>query len=326
MLLYLAWRALAPLARALPRPVAYALARLVMDVVYIAWPAGRCAIRANLRSVLDSDDLPLLDYWGRRQMRRYGEYLVDTLRLDALTSQDCFDSLLTAPDVWAHLRASYGRQPILFALMHFGNWDVGGGAFTIACGRSSVLIESLGHPRMDAVIQGGRDRIGMTPIDVSRGARPALRALKDGGTVAVLFDRPLTDSEPGVDLRFCGRRCRLPVGFARLALASNARVVPLAVVRRSSGRFAFEALIDLDLAFAPTGDRDDDVRRLTQAVLDVHEIWVRRHPDQWYQFRPFFLDDLPSQPRSGTGTEHRSRSDAKTPPPGAPRPAAAETT
>ena len=105
-------------------------------------------------------------------------------------AQDCFDALETEPDVWPRLRALYGRRPVLFALLHFGNWDVGGGAFTAGCGRSSVLIEPLGHPRLDDAIQRGRDRLGMTPLDVTAGLRPALRALHAGATIAVLVDRP----------------------------------------------------------------------------------------------------------------------------------------
>ncbi len=287
-LLYPASRLLGPPARSLPYPAAYAASNVFMDAVYLGWPAGRTAVQANLRPVLATHDSQLLHYWAQRQFRRYGEYVVDALRLDRLSPQDCFDALETEPDVWPRLRALYGRRPVLFALLHFGNWDVGGGAFTAGCGRSSVLIEPLGHPRLDDAIQRGRDRLGMTPLDVTAGLRPALRALHAGATIAVLVDRPLRPHEPGVDLTFCGRPCRLPTGFARLALATDACVIPLAVHRRSSRRFRFRALLDLDFTSPRSGRRDDDVRALMQGVLDVHERWVRRHPDQWYQFRPFF--------------------------------------
>ncbi len=287
-LLFHGWRALGPLARALPLSSAYALSNALMDAVYAAWPDGRRAMRDNLRTVLGTNDHQLLDHWGQRQLRRYGEYLVDSLRLEALTPQDCLRALEADPDAWPRLRELYGREPIIFALMHFGNWDVGGGAFTAACGRSSVIVESLGNPRMDRAVQQARDGLGMTPVGIDGGILPARRALRHGGTVAVLIDRPLPPAEPGVDLTFCGRSCRLPEGFARLALASGARVFPFAVLRLSSRHFRFRALIDLDFTYPVSGDRGEDVRALTQGVLDVHESWVRRWPDQWYQFRPFF--------------------------------------
>ena len=126
-------------------------------------------------------------------------------------------------------------------------------------------------------------------MPVETGTLPVLRALKAGATVGILFDRPLSPAEPGIDVTFFDHPCRLPTGLARLALASGARVIPVAPIRRSSRAFRFQALLDLDFCYRPTADRDHDVRALTQAVLDVYERWVRRYPDQWYQFRRFFL-------------------------------------
>ena len=288
MLLYLGWRILGSSARALPRPWAYALSHRLMDAVYRGWLPGRRALHANLQPVLGTDDPRQLERWSRRQLHRYSEYLVDALRLDALRPAECFAALETEPDVWPRLRAIYGREPILFALLHFGNWDVGGGAFSVGCGPSSVLVGPMGHPRLDRAIQAGRARLGMTPLSIERGVAPALRALRAGGTLALLFDRPLEPHEPGVDVRFFGQPCRLPAGMARLALATDARVVPLAVARCAAGRFSFRALMELDFQYRRSGDRQEDVRALTQGVLDIYEPWVRRHPDQWYQFRPFF--------------------------------------
>ena len=51
--------------------------------------------------------------------------------------------------------------------------------------------------------------------------------------------------------------------------------------------------MEIGLDFDPPrgGDRETDVRALTQALLDWFEGPVRRHPDQWYMFRRFFLPD-----------------------------------
>jgi len=40
-----------------------------------------------------------------------------------------------------------------------------------------------------------------------------------------------------------------------------------------------------DLEFAPSGNSDEDVRNLTQAIMDAHERFMRQYPDQWYMFR-----------------------------------------
>ena len=294
MILYFGWRILAWPAQRLPRPWVYRVASVLMTLVFHAWRSGRAAMRDNVRTIapptsVDGDPGARTDL-ARRQMQRYGEYLVDALRLDRLTVDDCLAALETDLDVWPRLRAQYGQRPLLFALMHFGNWDVGGGGYAAACGRSSVLVEPLGHPRLDAAIQGARDRIGMTPAPIETGVRSLLATLRADGTAAVLFDRPLPPGDPsGVVVTFLGRPCRLPSGMARLALASGAQVAPLAVARTAPGKFRFRALVDLDFHYTPSGDRVADVQAITQGVLDVYAGWVRDYPDQWYQFRPFFL-------------------------------------
>jgi KDO2-lipid IV(A) lauroyltransferase len=299
MLLYLGWRVLSPLARIIPRRWAYRVSHALMTIVFHAWPAGRRAMRDNLGTVLDSDDAAVIDAAARQQLHRYGEYLVDAVLIDSLTPQRCHAAMPT--DIWPRLREIAAREPILFALMHFGNWDVGGGAFTHSVGRSHVLVESLGHPRLDAVVQEGRNALGMTPIAIEQGALRARRALRRGGTLALLFDRPIAPHEPGIDVTFFGRHCRLPDGLGRLALASQARVIPLAIVREQPGRFRFSALVDLDFSYTRSADRSADVRALTQGVLDVHEEWIRRHPEQWYQFRPFFSNDVLFGAAASTG-------------------------
>ena len=286
MLLYVGWRLLSPIARIVPRRWAYAVSYALMAIVFRSWPAGRRAMRDNLRTVLQTDDAALVDTVARHQLARYGEYLVDALLVNTLTPARCHAAVPT--DAWPRLREIAAHEPILFALMHFGNWDVGGGAFTHVVGRSHVLVESLGHPGLDAMVQHGRDALGMTPVPIERGALAARRALRQGGALALLFDRPTAPDEPGVDVTFFGRHCRLPNGFARLALASQARVIPLAILRQRSGVFQFSALVDLDFAYTRSADRAADVQALTQGVLNVHESWIRRYPEQWYQFRPFF--------------------------------------
>jgi KDO2-lipid IV(A) lauroyltransferase len=286
MLLYAGWRILGPIARIVPRNWAYAVSHVLMAVVYRVWPTGRRALRDNLRTILQTADAKAVDAAARRQMAAYGEYLVDALLIDALTPERCHAAVQT--DLWPRLREIAAQEPVIFALMHFGNWDVGGGAFTHAVGRSHVLVESLGHPRLDTMVQQGRDALGMTPVAIDRGALPARRVLRQGGTLALLFDRPVAPHESGVDVTFFGRDCRLPDGLARLALASHARVIPLAIMRQRAGVFRFSALADPDFTYPRSGDRAADVRALTQGVLNVHERWIRERPEQWYQFRPFF--------------------------------------
>ena len=288
MLLFLGWRILKPIAKLLPRKWSYKAAHILTTAVFWIWPTGRAAMYQNLKFVLKSDDVRLLRRTSRRQLNRYGEYLVDALLIDQTTPQQCYEAMPTK--VWPKLGALAQKSPILFALMHFGNWDAGGGAYSYAVGPSHVLVESLGHPSLDKFIQNGRDKLGMQTVNIRDGILIARRALAQQGTLAVLFDRPVPKSDPGVDVLFFGQKCRIPDGFARIALASQARVIPLAIARKNPKEFRFSVLIDLDFQYQQSNDKVNDITLLTQNVLNTYENWVRLHPDQWYQFRPFFLE------------------------------------
>ena len=280
--LWLAYQSLGRLARALPRPRAYAAARRLMDAAWLAWPQGRRASIANARIILPhtcwNGDAPSL---ARAQWRAYGEYMVDAVRLDELTPEQCFDAVDGPAADWARLRDAYGTRPTLFAVMHIGNWDVLGGAYTHACGRSHVIVDPLGHPRLDHAVQSPRNQLGMTPQAGPTGLRRTVKALRAGGTAAVLFDRPPQGRDPGVSVQLFGRTAQLSSVFERIAAAADAWIIPLAAVRTSPGEFAFQALIDLEAAIPPN-------KGATQRTLAAVEPHLAAHPTQWYQFSPFF--------------------------------------
>ena len=88
----------------------------------------------------------------------------------------------------------------------------------------------------------------------------------------------------GEELEFFGRKARLPVGHARLALHAG---VPLAVaVTRRTGEGTYAATM-LDF-FEPysTGNDTQDAIDLSQRVITVFEGYLRQHPEEWLMFFP----------------------------------------
>lgn len=264
-------------ARTLPRPLAYAAARRLMDAVHLGWPRGRDAAGRNAESLL-----PHVDWSGdatslaRAQFRRYGEYLVDAVRLDELSPADCFEAVggddPAWTDHWRQLEAWHGRRPVLFAVIHFGNWDILGGAYTYRIGPTMVLVDDLGHPALNRAIQDQRARLGMTPASGRGGLRQVINHLNANGTAAILFDRPSTPGEQTTTETLFGHRIRLPNEIHRIAERTSAKVVPLTCTRLGHS-LRFRPHIDLDYHSG-------------QPLLPAFEPAIRSAPDQWYQFRP----------------------------------------
>ena len=274
--LALGYRTLGRAARSIPRPAAYAAARRMMDAVYLGWPRGRDAARRNAERLSPHVDWPGdAPSLARAQFRRYGEYLVDAVRLDELTPADCFQAVgghdPAYSDQWRQLEAWYQRRPILFAVIHFGNWDILGGAFTHRIGSSMVLVDDLGHPALNRSIQAQRARLGMTPAAGRRGLRQIVDHLKANGTAAVLFDRPPRPSEQTATEALFGRQVQLPSEIQRIAESTEAKLIPLSATRQGH-ELRFTPHLYLDY-------RPDD------SLLTAFEPTLKSNPDQWYQFR-----------------------------------------
>ena len=277
--LALGYQTLGRAARTLPRPAAYAAAHALMRAVYRSWPLGRRAARRNAQRLLGSVDWSGdADSLARAQFQRYGEYLVDAVRLDELSPADCFAAVggddAAFVDQWRQLAQWYQRRPILFAVLHFGNWDVLGGAFTHRVGPSVVLVDDLGHHALNQAIQGQRARLGMTPVSGRSGLRRVVAHLRANGTAAILFDRPARANEQTARDSLFGHEVMLSNAIQRIAAATDAKLIPLAA-ERCRDRLHFRPYIDLKHV-------------VDQPLLAAFEPPLAAAPDQWYQFRELF--------------------------------------
>jgi KDO2-lipid IV(A) lauroyltransferase len=176
---------------------------------------------------------------------------------------------------------------------HLGNWELGG-----------LGLADLGYPvnvmtfrEPDERFNQSRERLrserGIRFIYVDReDASPlaiieAVNALRRNEVLCLLGDRD--GSSNTVELSFFGRKTRIPAGAAYLALATGAPVIPVFVVLEK-GHYAtvMEQPIFIQ---GRHGHNNDAVLSGMAAVLSVFELYIRRYPDQWYNFFPFWDND-----------------------------------
>ena len=120
-----------------------------------------------------------------------------------------------------------------------------------------------------------RHGLEVTPISTSS-LRAALRRLCTGGIVAIAADTPI---ESGLELEFFGRPARLPAGYARLALISDAEIMVGISHRDGEGCYRAEARRVPQPAL--TGRKREDVVSWAQEVLYKVEALIRTRPTQW---------------------------------------------
>ncbi len=219
---------------------------------------------------------------ARRSLINYCCYLLDFIRFPSLTAEQIQAAVGGGDHFGALDRALEGGKGAVVVGVHFGNWDLGAGAVAARGYPVTVVAETFGDSRLDAMVVGARTRLGMTVLKMERAGPSLIRTLQRNGLLALLIDRPGTGD--GVRVNFFGAEVDAPSGPARLALRTGAAVVVAAFPRAVSRRLEVETLTDFAIA-TPTSRTDEDVVRLTQQIMETAERFIRQHPEQWYMFR-----------------------------------------
>lgn len=253
------------------------------SVAFYMWPRGRRATINNFRRVLRGRSEREIRAVARRSLVNYCRYLVDFLRFPSFTPQDLRRLVQGEQSFRALDDALTGGKGAIIVCMHFGNWDLGAGAAGAREYAATVVVESFRDSRLDAMVVGARERLGVRVVRMEKAGPSILRTLKQNGVLALLIDRPVPGD--GVRVNFFDEPVEVPAGPARLALRSGAKVVPAAFARVRPNGPDVLAMTDFSIQFEPNGDEEGDVRRLTQAIMTAHEGFVRQYPDQWYMFR-----------------------------------------
>jgi len=116
-------------------------------------------------------------------------------------------------------------------------------------------------------------------------ARPRFKAvsdsmkwLKNGGILFFYADQHKKGG--GVHVEFFGRLAHTVEGPAVLHLKTGATILCAFIIR--VGRKKHKIVITPPIPAVKTGNREEDVRQLTQAFTKIIEDFVRKYPEQWW--------------------------------------------
>lgn len=271
---------LAVVARWMPLRLAYFLGDVGATLLWWCWRGPRHNAIQNMLRV--TGDHTAARRAARYSFLNYGRYLVDfvrgpTLRPEEVTAKVRFDG-------WSAIDAAFADgRGVVFVLMHFGNWDMGGAVLAARGYPPNAIADLFGNDRANGLIVRARQVRGMKVIPSGRAAAGIVRAMRRNEALAIMIDTPVTDG--GVEVTFFGERLLAPAGPARIALRTGARVIPVALPRASGTSDQIIAMADLDVRLVRTGNDERDVQALTQRIFLAHERFIRAYPDQWYTFR-----------------------------------------
>jgi phosphatidylinositol dimannoside acyltransferase len=280
-LLYLfAWRVV----RWLPEKSAYGLFYLIGRSLAKRNGKSVARLRSNLARVKPEYTPEQMDMLMQASMRSYMRYWCDTFRFPDWSTQR-MTKTVEVHDEHLLMDAIAAGTGVIVALPHAGNWDHAGAYF---CGKGvklATVAERLKPELLFRKFVAHRQAMGMEVLALdSRSIATLARRLREGGLVALVADRDL--SQTGVSVDFFGGIARMPAGPAVLAINTGAPLLTAYVSYTPKGIHIYFDLIEV----ARTGTQTERVQETVQRCADNFSKGIAEHPEDWHMLQRIWID------------------------------------
>ena len=284
------WR----MVKAMPKPVARSVFNQAADMAFLRQGKGTKRLESNLRRVLGPQVTEMeVRRVVRAALRSYSRYWMESFRLPSLSAKEVLAGVHTRGEDRFRSALADGNG-LICALPHMANWDTAG-AWAVLTGVSfTTVAERLEPTDLFDQFVAYRESLGMEVLALGGGQGAPFemlaQRLQEGRMLALLADRDLTAS--GIEVELFGATAKMPAGPAVLAVRTGAPLMPVTLSYDDAG------VKGLHLHFHPivenpnTGDHDEDVSVMTQALADQFEAGIRRSPQDWHMLQRLWLDDL----------------------------------
>jgi len=276
----------------IPRPIQRVFTRSIGTLFYLLMPKSRRGVLANLR-VIGGGRWGTKEIAGRarRTFQNYGQYLLDYMVMPGLTAEQ--KGRMVAQELGQEhmVQALEQGNGVICITPHLGNWELGG--LLLAFKGADLYVLTLDET--DAKTKAFRERMraqkGIKNIYINpENPAPAaiievVKVLKEKKVVAMLGDRPGDNNTIEVD--FFGRKTPFPMGVATLAMATGAAVLPVFVILKDG---KYWGVIEQPIYFhSPSRkEREQGIRQGMGELAQVFERYIKKYPDQWYNFYPYW--------------------------------------
>lgn len=262
----------------------------------MAW-MGFYVVRFRVRSAMARIQEVFPGRFSRREVRRIAWLswrnfifsVVEMMRIP-LSSPEWVKSVVdvdeSARPIQDHLKAT-GTGAII-ATVHMGSWEMAS-LTSLACG---FPLFSLAAPQKNLLVDEYLNRLRSgtgfeTLLRTSSVLKNIIRKIREGKVLAILPD--VRSKTPGLSIRFLGKTMNVAGGMGLIARQTNVPIFPCVITRIGWARHRYRTFAPIRPD--PTVDKKDDWFRMTQAVFDVFDQYIRASPEQWFWFNKRWIFD-----------------------------------
>ena len=273
---YVALLAIAPLIRALPRPLALRFGSGIGGLSHWLLRARRALAEDNVRQAFPDWPSQQVSAMVKQNFEHLGMSAVDFLRLDLFTADDLEKNF----DIqgFEHLHEALAmKRGVILLTGHLGFWEVGNFVFPTLGIPLDNIAKPLKNRLADAYFHRIRTHFGADIINSRKGARQILKSLQAGHAIGLLLDQHI--SPPGsIQVDFFGRKAYVTTAITNLAMKYQIPIVATFCLRQPDNRY--KAWFEPPLLLA--GDGEAALTENTQYLTNIIEQAIRRDPGQWF--------------------------------------------
>ncbi len=262
----------------LPRGVARLLGAGLGRAVYVLLRRLRRTGLRNLEIAYPSMPLADRERILRGVYRSLGWQLAEFCRMERYSERNT-KNWIRYEGLQNFVAAEARGKGVLILTGHLGAWELSSFYHSLMGHPMGMVIRRLDNELLDRFVNRIRCLHGNRVMHKDDFARGLLTAMRAGESVGILMDTNMTPPQ-GVFVDFFGRQACTASGLARVALKTEASVVPgFLVWEEAEGQYVLHFGEPIEPVV--TGDREGDIVALTQQCTGVIESWVRRYPEQW---------------------------------------------
>jgi lauroyl/myristoyl acyltransferase len=169
----------------------------------------------------------------------------------------------------------------VFALAHFGSWDVAASCAIASGLQLSTVMSPLGPALVTRIAAWARRAQDMEVLITGSAARGLVRAVRRGRFACILCDIP--EAGATVDVDFLGGRTMFTTGPAWIARHTRVPVFPVDC-------WNYQGMYRLVIHTPITINDGDSDAVIMQRVASGLELAIRRDPTYWYPFTKVYTD------------------------------------
>jgi KDO2-lipid IV(A) lauroyltransferase len=201
----------------------------------------------------------------------------DIIRSLKVRTLDDLNKFLVTTGIEHYETAHAKGKGVMFLTSHLGAFDLQITNMALRGLNPNIIGTALKDERLNELLWQYLNAYGAVAIERGKESVRLFKALKSGGSIAILIDQDTKVKSRFVD--FFGMPAATPVGAAILALKTGASVVPTYIFLDKNNKQQMHILPEIPLVY--TGDDEQDLIINTQNFTRFTEQVVREHPEQW---------------------------------------------